>query len=257
MIDRILNKFMLYRFRKSVSNKDIMRKEAMVRVGTGYGGWYVPANLPLKEDSVCYCAGAGEDISFDCALASQYKCHTHIFDPTPRAIAHFEGLKVAALRDQSYPINNSNEYYSISKREIGRLHFHPFGLSDCDESIKFYYPADKSHVSCSMENLQNTNEFFIAECKSLRSIMNHLRHDAIDLLKIDIEGAEYRVIKSMIAENILPKILCIEFDEGYLPSNYKYISRISKHIDLLEKAGMRCVFVDGWNVTFLRHDIIL
>jgi len=36
-------------------------------------------------------------------------------------------------------------------------------------------------------------------------------HTHIDLLKIDIEGAEYQVLDNMLHENILPTILCIEF----------------------------------------------
>ena len=37
------------------------------KIGTDYGGWYIPTSL-LDSDSICYCVGCGEDISFDLGL---------------------------------------------------------------------------------------------------------------------------------------------------------------------------------------------
>src|SRR5690606_25746429 len=54
------------------------------KLGTRYGGWYVPSDL-LNAQSICYCIGAGEDISFDIELINRFDCHVYTFDPTPRA----------------------------------------------------------------------------------------------------------------------------------------------------------------------------
>jgi hypothetical protein len=45
----------------------------MKRFGTYYGGWNLPTNINLTEQSVIYSAGVGEDISFDILLQEQYK----------------------------------------------------------------------------------------------------------------------------------------------------------------------------------------
>ena len=37
------------------------------RIGTNYDGWTIPENI-LNEDSIIYCIGIGEDISFDIGL---------------------------------------------------------------------------------------------------------------------------------------------------------------------------------------------
>ena len=37
-------------------------------------------------------------------------------------------------------------------------------------------------------------------------------HEKIDLLKLDIEGAEVAVLTQMLDNKIYPKYLCIEFD---------------------------------------------
>jgi hypothetical protein len=41
--------------------------------------------------------------------------------------------------------------------------------------------------------------------------MEILGHTKIDLLKIDIEGAEYEVIQDIAVTMILPQIICLEF----------------------------------------------
>jgi cell division protein FtsX len=47
--------------------------------------------------------------------------------------------------------------------------------------------------------------------------MKKLGHDRIDLLKMDIEGAEEPVLDRMLAEGPLPRVLCIEFDTPQSP----------------------------------------
>ena len=58
----------------------------LITIGTEYGGWTIPANY-LTESSICYLAGAGEDISFDVGIVEKYGCQVLLFDPTPRAKA--------------------------------------------------------------------------------------------------------------------------------------------------------------------------
>ena len=37
----------------------------MEKLGTNYGGWFIPKECKLDENSIVYSAGVGEDISFD------------------------------------------------------------------------------------------------------------------------------------------------------------------------------------------------
>src|SRR5690349_20031148 len=75
-----------------VDRSQLLPREKLLRLGSQYGGWLIPADLRLGDTSVSYLAGAGEDISFDCALASKFHCQVRIFDPTPRAVQDFEQL---------------------------------------------------------------------------------------------------------------------------------------------------------------------
>ena len=227
---------------------------ALLRLGTEYGGWCLPLDCGLNESSICYMAGAGEDISFDCAVAVRYNCHVRIVDPTPKAIAHFDGLAAAVKAGKRFPINNSKDtFYEISPQVISHVRFLPFGLTDKDVELKFYLPKNPEHVSCSTLNLQKTDTWFTAQCYTLESLMAAQGDTHVDLLKMDIEGGEYAVIEYLTSSGCLPRLLLIEFDEAHTPLDCLARDRIQEHIHMLEHAGMRCISLDGCNATFIRQ----
>jgi FkbM family methyltransferase len=179
----------------------------------------------------------------------RYPCRIHIFDPTPRAIAHFDQLAKATDVGQPFCVNsNPEEIYSITPAVLRRMKFHPWGLAGEDGEQKFYSPANPAHVSCSILNLQKTASYFTAPCLRLKSIAEKM--GGARLLKMDIEGAEYAVIHDMIATNMLPEILLVEFDERYNALDENAGQRIADSIKLLEEFGMRHIFMDGANAVF-------
>ena len=151
----------------------LTRSHIMEKLGTVYGGWYIPSDI-IRPDWICYSGGAGEDISFDMALHERFQCDVWIFDPTPRAIQY------------------------VRQKLLGKsgIQYKPVGLWSSRTTLKFYQPRDPAHVSHSTVNLQKTDKYFESECLSLSDLMVTLRHERLDLLKIDIEGAEYAVIDS-------------------------------------------------------------
>lgn len=236
-----------------VDRSQLLSLENLIRLGTSYGGWIIPRNPALTESSICYLAGAGEDISFDCALAKLFCCNVRIIDPTPRAVQHFRELERTVKEGRRFSINNSDvDFYDMAASDLARLSFLPFGLADKDADLKFYMPKNHAHVSCSTVNLQKTDEYFTAQCYRLSTLMTQQGDTEIDLLKMDIEGGEYVVIKDFLASNILPRILLIEFDEAHTPLDNDAGERIKESIKQLTSAGMRCIAVEGCNATFTR-----
>jgi hypothetical protein len=132
------------------------------------------------------------------------------------------------------------------------MKFLPIGLADQDVELKFYLPKDPAHVSCSTVNLQRTESYFTAKCHRLHTIMAEEGDVKIDLIKMDIEGAEYSVIRDILASSLLPRMLLIEFDEAHTPLDDDAGTRIHDHINRLVEAGMHCVAVEGCNATFVR-----
>lgn len=198
------------------------RASGLIRLGTFYGGSWVPA-LGLGEDSVCYLAGVGEDISFDLELIERFGCQVISLDPTPKAIDF--------VHAQSTP---------------KELRFVPEGLAGSDREARFYVPRDASHASFSMSNLQGTEEFVVGRVRALSSLMKEMGHERIDLLKLNIEGAEYEVLDSLFREHIYPDILCVVFDQPHpFPHTWRTFQR-------LRRVGYKTVSVELFNVTFLR-----
>lgn len=215
-----------------VTLKKYNQLKSLEKIGTEYGGWIIPTNI-LNKDSICYSAGIGEDISFDLGLIDRFGCDVYAFDPTPRSKAYIE---------QNF-INLQN------------FHYTPIGLWDKDEQKKFYEPADPNHVSHSILNLQKTEKFFEAPCRRLSSVMKQLGHDKLDILKIDIEGAEYSVLKSIVEDKQDIKVLCIEYDESSFPMDKFYKHRIKRSLKMLFSFGYAIVAVEGkCNYTLLRRD---
>jgi FkbM family methyltransferase len=200
------------------------KKISVTKIGSRLGGWYVPLSW-LNSKSICYCAGAGEDITFDLGLIKLKKGSVFCFDPTPRAkkhvLAHTKGVK--------------------------KFNFLEYGLWNKNISLKFFAPVNPNHVSHSITNLHHTQSFFIGKCKRLQSIMKELHHQQLDLLKIDIEGAEYTVLNDMIKSSIFPRILCIEFDQPTsVLKTIKMMSKLEQHNYLLVKQ-------DHFNFTFIHN----
>lgn len=126
---------------------------------------------------------------------------------------------------------------------------------DHEEKLRFYTPKNPDHVSHSALNLQNTEEFFEADVDRLANIMQKNGHTHIDLLKLDIEGAEYKVVNSIIEDKLDIKILCIEYDEVGNPLDSNYKNRIKDSVTSVLEFGysMVCAQNAGGNYTFVKN----
>lgn len=142
----------------------------------------------LGPSSIIYSFGVGEEISFDLELIRRFGACVHAFDPTPRSIQW--------LARQSLP--------------DGFL-FHPYGVADFDGHAKFLPPVNPMHVSHTLLGSQTPWPAIEVPVRRLSSILRDLGHERVDLLKMDIEGAEYAVLKDMLASGIRVNQLLVEF----------------------------------------------
>lgn len=163
-----------------------------VSLGVEYGGWTVAADS-FNNNSIIYSFGVGEDISFDLDLMRAYDVTVHAFDPTPKSIQW--------IRSQQLP-----ESFIL----------HEYGLADFDGEISFNPPENLDHVSHTILKRTETEAYAIrVPVRRLRTIMQQLGHAHIDLIKMDIEGAEYQVIDDLIASQVHPMQLLIEFHHRF------------------------------------------
>lgn len=204
---------------------DVQPRGDLVHLGSEYGGYVVPMEL-VGPESTCYSCGVGEDVSFDLDLIAATGCRLRAFDPTPRAA---EFARSVALREP-------------------RFSFYPYGIWKADETMRFFSPEDETHVSHSIDNLQHTRDYFEAECRSVTSIMAELGDDRIDLLKLDVEGAEYEVLESIVAADLDIRTVCAEFHK---------VTTVGDMIAAARRfvaAGFVPVHAAGLTATFVRTD---
>lgn len=74
----------------------------------------------------------------------------------------------------------------------------------------------------------------------------------VAMVKFDIEGAEIEVITDMLEKQILPRQICVEFDELNKPSK-KAFARVSQAHNALLNSGYQCVYGEqGCNFLYVR-----
>jgi FkbM family methyltransferase len=158
------------------------------RIGSDYGGYFLdPSLLPLAP--VIYSVGIGKDVSFDLALIKQYDFTVHGFDPTP-------GVKYW-LESQSLP---------------RQFRFYGIGIADFDGEVDFYLPSRQDFISHSMTQArQYSRDSIRVPVTKLSTAMARLGHERIDILKMDIEGAEYAVLYDLIKDRIGVGQILVEF----------------------------------------------
>jgi hypothetical protein len=75
--------------------------------------------------------------------------------------------------------------------------------------------------------------------------MKELGHARIDVLKMNIEGAEYEVLKSMMADNIRPTVIALTFE-----GNAAFVDAI-RWTAKLKKYGYQFAGLNRWAATFV------
>ncbi len=160
--------------------------------GSDYGGWdIVPQGI--DTDSIVYSVGVGEDASFDIGLMDKYGLVVHAFDPTPKSVQW--------VKEQQFPAS---------------FVMHEYGLADFDGNVSFNPPENSEHVSHTLLTRPETQTQAISvPVKRLATIMDELGHSQIDILKMDIEGAEYDVIEDIANSKIRPQQILVEFHHRF------------------------------------------
>lgn len=223
------------RARKVLIGRDFYQsrqvKSSRLSFGNRYADWtFCPDHL--DENSVIYSFGVGEDISFDLKLIGHFNLHVHAFDPSPRSIEW--------VQQQNF------------KEEF---HFYHFGLAGQDGSITFIEPAEAGIHSLKMTDFAKGEEAVlkthILPVHRLSTIVEKLGHKRIDILKMDIEGAEYEVLDDIINSSVPISQLLIEFHHRFENIG---IDMTRQAISRLNRAGYRIfnISASGEEISFIK-----
>jgi FkbM family methyltransferase len=185
----------------------------MERLGSDYGGWTVPTDL-VDSSWVCLCAGAGIDVTFDLALAERFGATVLTIDPTEESREH-----VARVDSD------------------GRLRFVHAALWSRDGELEMFVAADPAHRTLSSDDLQRTGRSLTVPARGLDTF------GRVDLLKLDIEGAEYEVLPHVPAD---VRVLCVEMHPT------RGVRAAARAFRTLRASGFELVDRRGADFTFVR-----
>lgn len=187
-----------------------------------------PGNAPL----FVIAAGVGKHVTFELDLAKRWTSQIVLLDPTPTGIetmAQIEG--------------------------VDGLEYLPLGLSVADGKMLFAKPEcpEEGSFSLSEETDGDTVSF---ECRSLETLLEIYGRDAIDILKLDIEGFEYAVLDRMLAQNIPVHQICVEIHTRNGSGAPFGIVDAVLLILRLYRAGYRIVFNKAMDFTFCHTTLL-
>ena len=131
-------------------------------------------NYQLNENSIVLDLG-GYEGTWTQKIFDKYQCNIHVFEPIPSL---YENLV------EKFKNNDKVKVYN-------------FGISDEDKEISISLLNDGSSFYLESENKVSTKVI------SLINFLNENQIESVDLIKINIEGDEFPVLKSLIDNNMV------------------------------------------------------
>ncbi len=208
----------------------VRNNPAIVEFGSKYGRWGIDGTH-LTPETVIVTFGLGDDVTFEQALMQRFGCQVHGSDPTPNSINF--------IRTH---VNNP------------QFHAHTYALMDHEGTVSFALPPDAENIKVSASAVagytENNEKAFAVPCLTLPSAKKAFGLSKIDVLKMDIEGAEYQVIEQAVAQGWLSDVsqLLVEFHH-FLP-NFS-VQHTTSAVDSLRRAGFEIAWIGRTNHEYL------
>lgn len=209
--------------RQLTGAEPIIRRELDVPLeyhGSVDCGWNIVSGA-LHKGSIVLDIGLGENVSFSQSLIERFGLVVHGFDPTPRSIAYVRNLA------------------------LPNLILHEFGVGLSTGQAEFFLPNNAAHVSGSLiaEGHVGTRKMQVS-LLSIADIFQQVRCKHVDLLKLDIEGAEYELIASEEFSDHADRIgmICIEFHHRWKSLGKESTLRAAR---TLRSLGFRCAWASS------------
>ncbi len=184
----------------------------MVELGTAYGGWLVPEGI-VGADWLCYCIGAGGDISFDQELIGRHGA-------TVRAVEPVQSY-VEQAREQA----SGEARFSITQA----------ALTLRDGPIRMQSHQEEDSSSLSAAGLYHGASWVEVPGRTLTTLMSEFGDRRIDLLKLDLEGIEYELVPTLDLAALGVQIFAIQLHHTAGPG------QAMKLIESVKRQGFRLV----------------
>lgn len=163
-----------------------------------YGGWSIcPDGIDAR--SIVYDVGVGEDLSFAQSLVKRYGLRVWAFDPTPKSVRWF-----------------------ARQPHLPEIQFCPWGIATQDGEATLRFPDRTGDVSGSLINdWANCGTAVLVQVRRVARVMAALGHSKVDILKLDIEGAEYLVLRDILDCRLNINQILVEFHPSIGASRFQ------------------------------------
>jgi FkbM family methyltransferase len=184
----------------------------------------------LDAASVVYSFGVGDNIAWDLAMIERFGLTVHAFDPTPASVAWLGRQNLSAA-----------------------FHFHPWGIAAQDGLKKFRPPRRGMNFTPLSSDVLSRENDVDAPVYRLATIMERLGHATLDVLKMDIEGAEYEVLDDILKSGISVRQVLVEYHHHFRGVG---LGRTEQAIRELRQAGYRVFHISrrGLELSFVKHE---
>jgi FkbM family methyltransferase len=200
-------------------------------------------NMPIclddipKTNCVVYDFGIRNEPDFGVILAQPpFNCQVHAFDPSPITREWFE---------QNHELKNLPNYH---------LYYYGGGAHDEEIILREYdwgqvsiyqYPSsvvngndcyvDGPHVDkCRFHKFGDQKQHKLP-VRSVESIMKELGHEQISILKLDVEGSEYRMLETLIRSGTCQKIVQLTLEWHHFGYDLRYGHGSDPHLNVLHR----------------------
>jgi FkbM family methyltransferase len=181
------------------------------------GSWAF-SPIGINSSSSVFSLGIANDIRFDKGMINNFACQVHAFDPNPKWID-----------------------WISAQHTPPEFHFYPFAIGETDGTFLIDPQAQNNGgyflpVQPLAEKTDGKNNAIEATVKRISTVMSEIRVEHIDILKMDIEAAEYEVINDVLDSGIGVYQLLVEFHHHFKTVP---IEKTKAVLDKLSAAGYR------------------
>lgn len=161
----------------------------------------------LNQDSTVFDLGGYHGV-FSKQIYNRYKCNIHTFEPI----------------DYLYDICNQE------LKDLNKVKLHRKVLGDKNDNVNFYIAGDASSIH--MGGIKNEDSY--VEMIPIDSYMADNNIHEIDLLKMNIEGAEYDLLEYTISKGMLTKFknIQIQFHDNSVDNWKERYDKIIQSLNL-------------------------
>jgi len=214
----------------------------LTRLGTDYGGWFIPENIlhAIDKKKVLVSGGLGHDVSFDKILLEN-------------------GFEIIGLDPLS-------ECCDFARKELGdskSVFIIEKGLWTNSGNIDFFPPKNKTHDSWSITNTQSAlpqeaTTFKVISLTDLIREYPSIGNSDFSMLKLDIEGAESEIMKKLFTSDYKFDFVGIEMDFlSLIPflaikRRLRAIINARQNMKIFQSAGYIFVLKENFNFFWIK-----